>query len=103
MTFARFNTGHKGFSNLVDDFLNEFPAGLGLDGNFGFPRVNIHETADAFHLELNAPGRNKEDFKLTVDGGLLTISFEKKEENKSEQYRTIRNEFSPKSFKRSFN
>ena len=75
----------------------------GREESIGFPPVNIHETPEAYHLELSAPGRNKEDFKLSVDNGQLTISFEKKEETKTEEYKTIRKEFSFKSFKRSFN
>ena len=97
------NNGHKSLSSFVDEFFQGFPAGLGRDESFGFPPVNIHETADAYHLELSAPGRNKEDFKLSVDNGQLTIGFEKKEEAKSEDYKTIRKEFSFRSFKRSFN
>jgi HSP20 family protein len=97
------NNGHKSLSGFVDEFFQGFPAGLGRDESFGFPPVNIHETSDAFHLELSAPGRSKEDFKLALDNGLLTISFEKMEENKTEEYKTIRKEFSFKSFKRSFN
>ena len=57
----------------------------------------------AYHLELNAPGRSKEDFKIQVEQGLLTISFEKKEENtQPDDYKTIRREYEFKSFKRSF-
>ena len=98
------NNGHKSLSNFVDEFFQGFPAaGLGREESLGFPPVNVHETAEAFHLELAAPGRTKEDFKLTVDGGQLTIGFEKKEETKTEEYKTIRKEFSFKSFKRSFN
>jgi len=108
MTFVKVNNGatHKGFNNFVDEFLNEFPAFGGKEWNkekWGSAPVNIHETAGAFHLELNAPGRSKEDFKLNVENGLLTISFEKKEENKTEEHKTIRKEFSAHSFKRSFN
>jgi HSP20 family protein len=105
MTLVKVNNtaGHKGFSNFFDEFLSEFPAAWGREGNSAFPPVNIHETTDAYHLELNAPGRSKEDFKLLVENGLLTISFDKKEETKSEDYKTIRKEFSYKSFKRSFN
>ena len=80
-----------------------FPPGPGRDENFGFPPVNIHETAEAYHLELSAPGRNKEDFKLSLDNGQLTIGFEKKEETRTEEYKTIRKEFSFRSFKRTFN
>lgn len=103
MTLVKVNNGNRVLSNFVDEFFQGFPAGLHRDESFGFPPVNIHETADAYHLELSAPGRTKEDFKLTVDNGLLTIAFEKKEENKTEDYKTIRKEFSFKSFKRSFN
>ncbi|MES2329551.1 MAG: Hsp20/alpha crystallin family protein [Bacteroidota bacterium] len=52
---------------------------------------------------MSAPGRNKEDFKINLDNGLLTISFEKKEEAENKEYKTIRKEFSFRSFKRSFN
>jgi HSP20 family protein len=104
MTLVKVNNNvPKTFSNLFDDFLQDFPANWGREAYSAFPPVNIHETTDAYHLELNAPGRNKEDFKLTVENGLLTVSFEKKEETKTEDYKTVRKEFSYKSFKRSFN
>jgi HSP20 family protein len=94
------NNGGRGLSQLVDEFFQGFPV---KDESFGFPPVNIHETTDAYHLELSAPGRSKEDFKLNLDNGQLTISFEKKEETRTEEYKTIRKEFSFRSFKRSFN
>jgi HSP20 family protein len=105
MTLVKVNNtaGHKGYSNFVDEFFSGFPAGWSRESNFSFPPVNINETNDAYHLELNAPGRNKEDFSLLVENGLLTIGYEKKEETKSEDYKTVRKEFSYKSFKRSFN
>ncbi len=105
MTLVKLNNTpvHRPFTSLVDEFLN---TGFGRNWNsegWAFPPVNIHETADAYHLELSVPGRNKEDFKVNVENGLLTISFEKKEESKSEDYKTVRREFSYRSFKRSFN
>ena len=105
MTLVKLNNhlGQKSFSSFVDEFFQELPGSLGKDWNSGFPPVNIHETKDAYHLELNAPGRNKEDFSINVDNGLLTVGFEKKEETKTEDYKTIRKEFSYKTFKRSFN
>ena len=103
MTLVKVNN-QRPFSNLVDSFFNEFPAfneALSQE-SWNFPPANIHETTDAYHVELNAPGRNKEDFKISVEKGLLTISYEKKEETKSEDYKTVRREFSYRSFKRSF-
>lgn len=105
MTLVKLNNhlAQKGFSSFVDEFFQELPGSLAKDWNAGFPPVNIHETKDAYHLELNAPGRNKEDFSINVDNSLLTVGFEKKEESKTEDYKTIRKEFSYKTFKRSFN
>ena len=96
------NAGHKSLSSFVDGFFHELPASWGREGYSSFPPVNIHETTDGYHLEVSAPGRSKEDFKLALENGLLTISFEKKEEAKTEEYKTIRKEFSFRSFKRSF-
>lgn len=96
------NPLQKGFSSIFDEFFNEFSA-RDFGGNYaGFPPVNIHETANAYHLELSVPGRSREDFKVNVENGLLTVSFEKKEESKSEDVKTVRREFSYRSFKRSF-
>ncbi len=96
------NPVQKNLNSFFDEFFNELPAFGKTINNFFTPAVNIAETTDAYHLELNAPGRNKEDFIITVDKGLLTISYDKKEEAKSEDVKTVRREFSYQSFKRSF-
>jgi HSP20 family protein len=91
-------------TSLFDELFNAFPSGFVNPVHNGYPvaAVNIHETDDAFHLELNAPGRNKEDFSIQVDKELLTISYEKKDSLAEINYRTVRREFTYKSFKRSF-
>jgi len=107
MTQVKFNNNAvaRNFDNLFDDFFGAFPAVLNnnwkTDLNH-FPQVNIHESKDGFHLELNAPGRNKEDFNIVFEKGLLTISYEQKEEKKQEDYKTLRREFVYRGFKRSF-
>jgi HSP20 family protein len=103
MTLVKVN--NRPFGNLFSDLLNEFPASARSFGQdlFAFPQTNIHETPEAYHLELNVPGRSKEDFKIQVEQGLLTISFEKKEDTvQNDDFKTIRREFEYKSFKRSF-
>ena len=74
--------------------------------NSKIPSVNIKEDETSFVLDLIAPGRKKEDFKIEVENDLLTISSEQsnevvdeKEENK---VKYTRKEFSFSSFKRSF-
>lgn len=101
MTLVKLNNRPvPGFSGFFNEFLNDFPT-LNTEVNNSVP-VNVTETADAYHLELNAPGRNKEDFQVSIENNLLTISYEKKEEVKSEDVKSVRREFSYKSFKRSF-
>jgi HSP20 family protein len=105
MSIVKFNhVPAQKFGNLFDEFFNELPAFTGREwNNWSFPPVNIHETPDAYHVELSVPGRSKEDFIVNIENGLLTVSFEKKEETKNEDYKTVRREFSYRSFKRSFN
>jgi HSP20 family protein len=101
MTLVKNNYRPVGFNNVFDEFFNGFPAYTDKAG-LNFPPVNIAENTDGYHIELNAPGRDKEDFKISVDNGLLTISYAKKEETKTAEVKSIRREFSFQSFKRSF-
>ena len=105
MTFVKVNNPvQKSINQFFDEFLNEIPSTWNRNVQNVFnPPVNILETKDAYHMELNAPGRNKEDFKINIENGLLTISFEKKAENVSDDVKSVRKEFSFESFKRSFN
>jgi HSP20 family protein len=101
MTYVKFNQpAMKTLDSFLDNLLSEVPA---IKGNsFNFPQVNISETKDNFELEFNVPGRNKEDFKITVDKNILTVSFDKKEEVKDENKKQIKKEFTLQSFKRTF-
>ena len=89
------------YENIFNDFFN-FPAVFEADQGKGAVSANVYETPEAYQLELNAPGRNKEDFKVNIENGLLTVSWEKKEENVTEGPKSLRREFSFNSFKRSF-
>ena len=102
MTFVKHNKAT--FVNLFDELINQFPANWGRDSQTGFNPVpaNIHETTEGYHGELNAPGRKKEDFAINLDNNLITISFEKKETDENQVYKTIHKEFNFQSFKRSF-
>jgi HSP20 family protein len=97
------------FSKTVDSFVhelfNELPVNFGKkirQDLLQFPPVNIVEKDNSYELELAAPGWNKADFNIKLEGNLLHISAEKKEETKSETDKVVRREFSRKSFSRSF-
>ena len=98
MTLVKHN--YRNLNNLFDEFFNTVPATW--NNGLSVPAVNIHESGDAFQLELQAPGLNKEDFKTNVEKGLLTISYEQKAEATNNDVKIYRKEFTTRSFKRTF-
>lgn len=102
MTYVNFNRpATRSFNGFFNELFNELPAVAGTQVT-GNPPVNIIETENAYLLDISVPGRNKEDFQVKVEKGLLTISYEKKEDVKVDGQKAVRSEFSFKSFKRSF-
>ena len=68
---------------------NYSKAGMPEDGISTFsPNVNTREGEFAYHLDVDLPGVKKEDIKVDVKEGRLTISGERnfKEEIKEEDY-----------------
>ena len=92
----------KQFDNFFTDFFTPSVWSNPSNDVTSIPAANVHETPASYVLEINAPGRNKEDFKVNVDKDLLTVSYEKKEETTTEGQKTVRREFQFNSFKRSF-
>jgi HSP20 family protein len=109
MTHVKFTTrpAYKTLDNLFDGLLNVNWNNDAVWNNSAkktpdSPAVNIFETNDGYHLEMNVPGRNKEDFKVNFENELLTISYQKPEKKPSDDLKTVRREFSFNSFTRSF-
>lgn len=92
--FAAFNDLLDGF--FADNYLTDSPVAK-------VPAVNITETESHFKIALAAPGLKKEDFKISLEKDFLKISAEVKTENKQENEKISRQEFSYSSFVRSFN
>jgi HSP20 family protein len=73
------------------------------NSGYSIPSVNIKETSDNFIVEMAAPGLEKKDFKIELDGTALTISSEKENQSeKKEGENYSRKEFSYQSFYRTF-
>lgn len=94
------------FSPLFDDFFGRELFNWG-NNNYSststtMPSVNIRETGDNYEVEVAAPGMDKKDFQITLDGNLLTISSSKQQSNEETEDRYTRREFSYQSFQRSF-
>ncbi len=105
MTLVKFNNGQK---NAVNPWLNDVFDSL-ISDSFRYdrfinkvPAVNIAETENDFHIELAAPGLTKDDFKISLDKNVLSVSAEKKVENTDEGKKYSKREYSYNSFVRSF-
>lgn len=95
--------GYFPFRSVLSDFFDN--DGFLFDKMWDketMPAVNISETDKGFEIELAAPGMKKEDFKVKVDNGVLTISAERKEEKEEKKKNYTRQEYNFSSFSRSF-
>lgn len=106
MTLVKFNN-QKGTNSLLPGYNDVFDS-IFNDTFFNnrtsyVPAVNISESADAYHIEMAAPGLTKENIKLHVEDNVLTISSEMSKEDKQSDKRYAKREFSFNSFVRSFN
>lgn len=92
--------------SFFEDFFNKpllslFDGGLS-SRMMNVPAVNINERKDDYLVSMAAPGLKKEDFKIDVEGSLLTISSEKEDEKEEKEEKYTRQEYSYSSFERSF-
>ena len=99
-------TSDYSMPSIWEDFLTRDVFNWGSNyANTGasMPAVNIKETADTFQVEMAAPGMEKKDFKIELDGHTLTISSEKQNEQEQKEGENYnRKEFSYQSFYRTF-
>ena len=103
MILTKTYPANRVINNVFDEFFNAFPTTWGneVKGNTAAP-VNINENENSYELEFVVPGRNKEDFTISVDKGLLTVSYEKKDQPEATEVKSVRKEWSFQNFKRSF-
>lgn len=100
VSFKNRVNGRPVFNNSLSDFFAPIPSFHRSDVHNGIP-VNISESEAGFVLELIAPGFEKDDFALTVDKNLMTVSATLKTETKKNE-KNLRTEYRISNFKRSF-
>ncbi len=89
--------------SVFDDmFEREF--NTGFERNCGcVPATNILEDEKAFTIQLAVPGMQKDDFRMEMEDNVLSVVFEKKEEEKPQEgVEYLRREFEMDTFTRSF-
>ena len=91
---------------MFEDFFRPWDELFETTGLWGrvlnVPAVNVAENKDEFQLALAAPGMKKNDFKIDIDGNVLTISAQLEEKKTEEGEKFTREEYNYSSFRRSF-
>jgi len=106
MTLVKFNSNDNkkgavaGFNNVFDSVFNDTFFSDRMVSRV--PAENISESKDHYHVELAAPGLTKENFKLSLERGVLSISVEQISQNDTQERSFSKREFGYSSFVRSF-
>ena len=85
----------------LDDFFDDFVPMPKMPKNE--MKCDIYEKGGRVHIELDVPGFNKEDVKVDLDDGILTIAATKHEDKEEKEKNYYRKERSFGSFKIQFN
>ena len=86
-------------TTVWDSFFNDFYTEDNRDLS---PRAKVTDNEKSISVNLELPGVNKEDIKVEVHDGVLTISADKNNEKKEESKNVYFNEISYGAYKRSF-
>jgi HSP20 family protein len=99
-----FGTFQREMNRVFDEVFRGFPAmrgGAAMMGGFA-PTLDVHETDKGLEIAAELPGMREEDIDLKLEGDLLTIAGEKRQERTDEQGGTHLSERSYGRFQRAF-
>ncbi|HEV2365598.1 MAG TPA: Hsp20/alpha crystallin family protein [Caulobacteraceae bacterium] len=90
-----FGSLQREIDRLFDDFTPAFyggwPSFSGQTFNEAGARMDLAQTKDGFELTIEVPGMEEKDVNVAVEGGVLTVSGEKKfdSEKKDKKYHFV--------------
>ncbi len=73
-----FSVLQREVNRVFDEVFRTAPARVGL-GGFA-PDLDVHETAQGLELSADLPGMSEDDIELRLEGDLLTLSGEKRDQ-----------------------
>lgn len=95
--------GFTGLTDLFEDIFGGFGRPRTLAASQAWaPRVDIQETDKDYILTASLPGLHKEDIKVSIEEGVLSIYGEHKSDKEEKGKDWVRREISQGSFCRSF-
>jgi len=83
--------------SLFDEFFRDFAPGFFVHPLHGDPlpaqiKLDVHERDDAFELQAEIPGVKKDDIRVEIDGGVVSLQAEVRQEDSKNEGRSIRSE-----------
>lgn len=100
--FGRLSTLRDEIDRLFDWPLTEFAGTSGLLSGWT-PALDLHEDKDNFVVKVEVPGMKREDIEVTLHEGALSISGERKSDEKFEDAQVYRSERFVGRFQRTIN
>jgi len=107
MTLVRYNPNKRlnrlsnNFDTFFENFFNAPVFKDGVESDF-MPKVDIVETKDEVNLHFELAGMEKDQIKVVVEDGVLSVTGERKNESEEKDKNYIRVERSHGNFSRSF-
>lgn len=101
MSIIRWNKNNDFFPGLIGEIFNDEVFDK-ISNRVSVPAVNLKESENSYEIHMAAPGLKKEDFKISLENKVLTISSEKSTESEKSEDKFTRKEYSYSSFSRSF-
>lgn len=99
--FGPFPTLHRDLDRFFGDFFPALDESGETSSSVWAPRMDVSETEAVFRVELDLPGVNKDEVVVNYQDGQLTISGERRSEEKDEKENFVRLERNYGSFFRS--
>ncbi|MBN2503909.1 MAG: Hsp20 family protein [Bacilli bacterium] len=78
--------------SILDDFFDDFFTRPGFRQQGQCMRTDIKEVQDGYELDIDVPGYGKEDIKISLDKGYLTVEAKQEEEKEEKESHFIRRE-----------
>lgn len=101
MSIMKWNRNNDFFPSILGEIFNDEVFDK-ISNRMSVPAVNLVESDNSYEIHMAAPGLKKEDFKISLENKVLTISSEKSTESEKSEDKFTRKEYSYSSFSRSF-
>jgi HSP20 family molecular chaperone IbpA len=88
--------------SFFDDFFDGFFSKPLISGSTPLMKTDIKEVSNGYELELDVPGFGKDDIKISLEKGYLTVEVKKEENKENKDVRYLRQERVYSSCARSF-